>query len=279
MAMLPPSPFSMRTIFQRVGLAVPLVTSAMAFIFSTAWDNIIASQGVWTFDKLCMKGTLFSIPYEEYAWFILHTVLAQFILLRIWSVSAQLQRRPDFLPRCHDVKILVPVCMCLVAAAAGFLFLREHSTLYLGVLLAFMGPVLAFQWATFGHFVIWKWQPPLFAIVAQSAYVLVVDQYAISRHIWHIYDGCGIRFPIYLFGNPGMQLEQVLVYSLTTVMVVLTLHPFLLITEAFYNTGQTGSWVTFAQKMVKSDGNIGIPGDSANGLVHMSTSTKRMVIV
>lgn len=104
----------------------------MAFIFSTAWDNIIASNGVWTFDRACMVGQIFSIPYEEYAWpdcwggeaalesllcyenllsriscyhtfrlgrrFVLHTCLAQLLLLRIWSASHQAQSAPDGQP-------------------------------------------------------------------------------------------------------------------------------------------------------------------------------------
>ena len=82
-----------------------------------------------------------------------------------------------------------------------------------------------------------------------------VDQYAISRGIWHIYPASGIRFPINLFGNHGIQLEQVLVYSLTTIMVVSTLHPMLLITDCYYGkNGGQGSWMGFAKAMVWSDG-------------------------
>ena len=55
----------------------------------------------------------------------------------------------------------------------------------------------------------------------------------------------------------GIQIEQVLVYSLTTVLVVSTLHPLLVITDAFYgpNRGK-GSWVTFTQEMVVNDGAV-----------------------
>lgn len=52
--------------------------------------------------------------------------------------------------------------------------MREHSTLYLGVLLAFMCPVLAFQWFTFGHFIRWKASPWLTAIVVQVSELCLV---------------------------------------------------------------------------------------------------------
>ena len=46
MAAIPPSPFSSsRKLFSQVAVWVPVCTSIVAFVFSTAWDNIIASQG------------------------------------------------------------------------------------------------------------------------------------------------------------------------------------------------------------------------------------------
>ena len=53
----------------------------------------------------------------------------------------------------------------------------------------------------------------------------------------------------------GIQIEQMLVYSLTTVLVISTLHLLLVITYAFYepNRGK-GNWVTFTQEMVVNDG-------------------------
>ena len=64
----------------------------------------------------------------------------------------------------------------------GLVLMKQHDTLYLGVLLAFICPILAFQWFTFAHFFMWRPLDYVAAIVVQSAYVIVVDQYAISRY-------------------------------------------------------------------------------------------------
>eukprot|EP00662_Eupelagonemidae_sp_cell21_P054604 gene54604-22459_t len=152
-------------IYSALGMSFMAVSSAVAFAFSTLWDNIIASHGVWTYNAECMVGVYKSIPYEEYA--------------------------------------------------------------------CFMCPVIAFEWYTLGHIFLW------------SVYTIVVDQFAISRGIWHIYPGTGIRLPIHLFGNPGMQLEQVLVYSLTT--------PFLVLIEYWYQSGRKQPLLRYLASMIWND--------------------------
>ena len=61
------------------------------------------------------------------------------------------------------------------------------------------------------------------SIALASLYTITLDQYAIHMGIWKIYPGTGLRLPVHLFGNRGVQLEQFLIYSLTSVLVVFTL--------------------------------------------------------
>ena len=98
--------------------------------------------------------------------------------------------------------------------------------------------------------------PRLFciSIALESAYVILIDQFAISRGIWTIYHGTGIVIPVDLFGNGGIQIEQILIYSLTTVLVIATLLPMLVITEVYTACGVTTSWFKFVQQMIRDDG-------------------------
>ena len=59
-----------------------------------------------------------------------------------------------------------------------------------------------------------EWLAALFAV---SSYVLALDQLALQKGIWHLN-------PDYVTGITflGMYLEQILVYSLTTILVVQT---------------------------------------------------------
>jgi hypothetical protein len=117
-----------------------------------------------------------------------------------------------------------------------------------------MPPVLAFEWAMFGHFYMWHARSCWVPILLESAYTIMLDCFAISRHIWTIYPASGIKIPVHPFGNDGIQLEEILVYSLTSALVVLTLQPFLVITKAYYQWEVKRSWPAFLLSMICSDG-------------------------
>jgi len=48
------------------------------------------------------------------------------------------------------------VVALLILGSCGVMMLKQENLLYLGVLLGFICPVLAFQWYLFGHFFIWR---------------------------------------------------------------------------------------------------------------------------
>ena len=124
LTLVPPNPFTKladkkRPWYVLIGIGIPLATSVVAFVFSTAWDNIIASKGVWTYDAKCMIGVLFSIPIEEYSWFILHTCMGQAVLFRLWSYTAPAGPRPAFHDRTADLWLVLPALALLLLAVSG----------------------------------------------------------------------------------------------------------------------------------------------------------------
>lgn len=254
-----PTPFGMplkKPAYHLICTIVPCVTMFFAYTFSTAWDNVIAKAGVWSYDKDCMVGTNKYLPMEEYAWFLLHTCLGQMVLTRMWAYreSDALPARPSVPGRCKDWRIWLGVFAMLACMPVGLTLLKTHSTLYLGVLLAFMPPVLAFQWGMFGHFFMWQPKYVFWPIFLESCYTIVLDSYAQAVGIWKIYPATGIIIPIKLFGLPGLQLEQVMVYSITSALVVLTLQPMLLATKAYYQWEVQRSFPAFFVSMICSDG-------------------------
>eukprot|EP01062_Namystynia_karyoxenos_P009918 TRINITY_DN13505_c0_g1_i2.p4 TRINITY_DN13505_c0_g1~~TRINITY_DN13505_c0_g1_i2.p4 ORF type:complete len:141 (+),score=43.41 TRINITY_DN13505_c0_g1_i2:802-1224(+) len=119
-----------------------------------------------------------------------------------------------------------------------------------------MCPVIAFEWLMMGHLYIWT--PLIWAgtIAAESVYTITLDQFAISRGIWHIYPGTGLRLPVSLFGNSGIQIEQVLVYSMTTVMIVSMLQPFLVMMQYWLQAARPEPFWRFAARMLCSDAEL-----------------------
>eukprot|EP01062_Namystynia_karyoxenos_P009917 TRINITY_DN13505_c0_g1_i1.p1 TRINITY_DN13505_c0_g1~~TRINITY_DN13505_c0_g1_i1.p1 ORF type:complete len:272 (+),score=76.36 TRINITY_DN13505_c0_g1_i1:78-818(+) len=109
-------------VYSALGLAFMVVSSAVAFLFSTLWDNIIASHGVWTYNSQCMVGVYKSIPYEEYAWFLLHTCLGLSILQLFFAAhlryGAPLAPPPALPRRWRDPRTIFP-CAALRRARRG----------------------------------------------------------------------------------------------------------------------------------------------------------------
>ena len=60
---------------------VSTIIATAAIVFSSFWDNYIASKGVWTFDRSQMIGVIGHIPIEEYFWFVDHTLLSSCFVL------------------------------------------------------------------------------------------------------------------------------------------------------------------------------------------------------
>lgn len=225
-------------------------------MLSVKWGSSIAMSGIWTYDRDCMVAGWGALPKEVYAWFLLHACLGQMVLARMWAHQDgdRLPNRPKLPARCKDWRIYVGVLLLLCSVPFGFQMMNQHSTLYLGFLLSLLPPVLAAQWVMFGHFYMWQPTCAVVPILLETGYTIMLDSFAISRHIWTIYPASGARIPINLFGNSGIQLEQIIVYSMTSAIVVFTLHPLLLVTKAYYQWEVQRSFPSFLMSMVWHDG-------------------------
>jgi len=62
-----------------------LLLIAAALIYTTPWDNYLVATRVWYYDpQLVLNIILGYVPLEEYAFFILQTLLAGLFVLWLW---------------------------------------------------------------------------------------------------------------------------------------------------------------------------------------------------
>jgi lycopene cyclase domain-containing protein len=224
LALLPPRPLqSAPREIRLVGHVIPLVVAAIACVFSASWDNFLAAKGVWTVEADRMIGTAGFMPFEEYLWFIDHTLLASVWVLDLWSTKGQ-RSVPSTAPR--RAARIAGAALCLVATIAGLWLLQFDRSLYLGVILSFMSPVAGLQWWIGGHLLLQQRREWLLGIAVPSLYFVLLDTWAIHQDVWRI----SVRYTTgaLLF---GIQAEQILVYSTTTVLVVQALVIALRMTE------------------------------------------------
>jgi hypothetical protein len=189
-----------------VGIAV---LAAIAFVYTTPWDNYLIAQGVWSYPPGAVLGRVGYAPYEEYAFFVLQPILTGLWFHRVAPA-------PDATTPADGTSARVAGTVAWTAlAVAGGALLTTDAGYYLGAILLWSAPVLAFQWGFGGH-VLWRHRRALaVAVAVPTVYLWVVDAVAIRLGIWVIN-------PALTTGvNPlGLPVEEATFFLVTNLLLV-----------------------------------------------------------
>jgi lycopene cyclase domain-containing protein len=160
------------------GLVI-LVT--VAFAYTTPWGSYMIRQGVWFYGEGAVLARALDIPLGEYSFFVVQTLLTGFYLY--WRGFDPTFESADlaWVPR------LAGVAAGVGLSAGGLLLVTaDDSFLYLGGLLAWVGPVVALQWVVGGGYLVAHPRPWLEATLVPAAYLWVADRIAIEMGTWTI---------------------------------------------------------------------------------------------
>lgn len=192
----------------------------IAFVYTTPWDNYLVFRAVWSYPPERVLGRVGYVPYEEYAFFVLQTLISGLfllLLLRRSGLPATVSASPG-LVRWGGAAFLMGL------AFLGAWCLRQEQTLYLGLILAWAMPVLAGQWAFGGDLILGRARVFWLAVLVPTVYLWLTDAFAIHQGIWHISE----RYTIGLKAGP-LPFEEALFFLVTNLLVVtglmLFLHP------------------------------------------------------
>jgi len=191
-----------------------VLLALIAFVYTTPWDAELIERGVWFYGEGVVTATVNGIPLGEYAFFIIQSVLAGFIL------HALARRLPNALgadmpPTFGEQQARwAGIGIALQLTLFGILCLTHPPTFYLGAILAWAGPVLLFQWAVGGHY-LWRMRGILSgAVFIATAWLWLVDRIAIGMGLWQFSPELttGLAF----FGLP---IEEAAFFLVTNIMV------------------------------------------------------------
>lgn len=199
-------------------LGILLGISAIALIYTTPWDNYLVYRGVWTYGAGRVIGTIGYVPIEEYLFFVLQPLLSGLTYLAIAGHNVAGQPSAGILSNLtaqhrRTVPRYVGASTGLALTAVGIIALSTPSSVYLGLILAWSGPVVAGQWFLYGdRFLSRAW---LAAILLPTIYLWIADRVALGQGIWSISDE-------YTLGlDPlGLPFEEALFFLITNVLVV-----------------------------------------------------------
>jgi lycopene cyclase domain-containing protein len=188
-----------------VGLAV---ITLLAVVYTLPWDRALIQHGVWTYGPERVTGTVWGVPIEEVAFFVVQPALTA---LWTFHVAGPVTEGIRHSTRDRAVGLAAGLAVSLVGLAC----LTSESTLYLGAILAWAGPVLAIQWAAGWRYLLAVRERFALAVLVPTAYLWVVDWIAIDAGVWTISD----RYTTGI-GVAGLPVEEMTFFLVTNVFVV-----------------------------------------------------------
>ncbi len=184
---------------------------AIAFVYTTPWDNLLVALGVWSYPPGAVWGTIGWVPIEEYAFFVLQTLITG--LGFMWLRARLAPRVPA--PISRRARLPGVALFGALSVIGWVLIARGGHGLYLGLVLGWACPVLTGMWAIGGE-MLWprRWLM-VWAITLPTLYLCIADRIAIQLGIWHITDAT--RTGVDLLGLP---VEEAFFFLVTNMMIV-----------------------------------------------------------
>jgi lycopene cyclase domain-containing protein len=192
----------------RLGALGVVVVTVLAVGYTAPWDRFLIERGAWFYGDGRVAHWLWGIPLGELLFFLL-----QPLLTALWTFQVDGSVLPGVRHSRRDR--LAGAIAGVAVSAVGIALVAGQSTLYLGAILAWAGPVLALQWAVGWRYLLAARRRVAVAVAVPTCYLWVVDRIAIGNGIWTISDtyttGLG------LFGLP---VEEMTFFVVTNCFIV-----------------------------------------------------------
>ncbi len=197
-----------------------LAVVALAVAYTTPWDNYLVYRGVWTYPESAVIGTIGYVPIEEYAFFVIQTLIAGLFYLVLRGYQ-RLESPVTPMPAWWRPTLLTTF-LGLTGLGIALLLAASDHALYMGLILAWAPPVLAGM-AYIGAGKVWAERTRVvWSITVVTVYLWIIDRAAIGIGIWDIAD------PYRLHIDPlGLPLEEAVFFVATTTLCVFGLALFL----------------------------------------------------
>jgi lycopene cyclase domain-containing protein len=156
----------------------------VALVYTTPWDNYLVATGVWWYNPALVNGLTFGwVPAEEYAFFVLQTLLTGLwtaLLLRTCPAGSAFARRPG-------LRLAAAGAAVAFAAAGGAVLAAGwRPGVYAGLILAWGMVPLAVQALYGADILAGRWRMLAFAIAAPTLYLWLVDGIALAGATWTV---------------------------------------------------------------------------------------------
>jgi len=171
-----------------MAMKTTLMMCVIATLYTTPWDNYLVYRHVWGYENAGrVIGVLWYVPYEEYAYFSIQTLLCGAMWLTCFPKATSVD-----LPKAYASTatkslwtFFLVAFTALFILAVNFLIWGGQYT-YFGLILVWAVPVMMLQWFVGGQVILHFWNETSMCIFALSTFLAATDQWAISNGIWEI---------------------------------------------------------------------------------------------
>lgn len=189
-----------------------LILAAIAFVWTTPWDNYLIARGVWDSPPDRVLGRIFYVPVEEYAFFVLMPILNGAVV--VWFHKFQPKSTSTWRDS-QKIERVAAACLAALLFCGGLYALRHESGTYLGLTLVWFTPPLLIQWM-FDPRALWRGRWVVFAgTLIPSLYFGAADYFAISQGIWMISESRTTGL-----GLSQLPFEEVMFFAVTSLLLV-----------------------------------------------------------
>lgn len=206
----------------------------IAFCYTLPWDHLLIRWEVWRYEEGRIWATLWGIPVEECAFFILQTILAGswyavVVRLRDASTCSRFQSADGPAPGgtvdgTGDTQMYRSQGRVRsgwggvvggIVTVLGLGLVTMDRSFYLGMILLWSGPVLGLQWGIYG-WGLWRLRWTIgVAVTSVSLYLWMADRVALRAQIWHISSEYTVGVAPF-----GLPVEEALFFLVTSLLVV-----------------------------------------------------------
>lgn len=201
-----------REIFSKKSLQGMGLLLFLAVTYTTPWDSYLIHQRIWSYKPENVMGTFLLIPYEEFFFFVIQTIIGcLFTALILHKTKA-----PKTLPFSIKTHRIVAFLVMMALLTTAFLFspIPDHFR-YLSLIGVWAIPVLALQWSLGGSSLMHAKGPWLFCVTALTTYFCLADSFAIYKEIWFFPTNTLSGFQLGV-----LPIEEALFFLVTNLMVV-----------------------------------------------------------
>ncbi|MCJ8275385.1 MAG: lycopene cyclase domain-containing protein [Bdellovibrionales bacterium] len=200
--------------FDKKSLYGMLTLIFLAVSYTTPWDSYLIKNTIWDYPPERVIGTFLYIPFEEYFFFVIQTIIGCLFTFHMIRTFSSKNRQPSFGSKTFFalVSLLLLTVITLSIPKVSY----ENAYRYIRLILAWASPIILLQWVI-GFKTLWNYrQVYAVALTTLSLYFCVADWIAVKNGIWFFPKGQITEIAFFTH----LPLEEALFFLCTNIMVV-----------------------------------------------------------